>query len=122
MWAHTAVPACRQIVPDAKSSKVHHSTSLSREPDSRIRQCAVIAHIVRHIVAGDAEPFFDLSIRTKGQKTMSAGALSTDVESLKTRLKTIWMAGDYDRISRYTESNARDFYERLNVAPGCQLL
>ncbi|HLZ35487.1 MAG TPA: class I SAM-dependent methyltransferase, partial [Nitrospira sp.] len=43
-------------------------------------------------------------------------------ESVKARLKKIWMAGDYDRFSRYMESGARDFYERLNVAPGCQLL
>lgn len=53
---------------------------------------------------------------------MSGSALSPEVESLKSRLKNIWMAGDYDRISRYTEGGARDFYERLNVAPGCQLL
>jgi SAM-dependent methyltransferase len=53
---------------------------------------------------------------------MSTSALSPEVESLKTRLKTIWMAGDYDRFSRYMENGAREFYERLNVAPGCQLL
>lgn len=53
---------------------------------------------------------------------MSTSARSPEVEGLKTRLKTIWMAGDYDRFSRYMESSAREFYERLNVAPGCQLL
>jgi SAM-dependent methyltransferase len=53
---------------------------------------------------------------------MTPGARSPEVESLKTRLKAIWMAGDYDRFSRYMESNAREFYERLNVAPGSQLL
>lgn len=53
---------------------------------------------------------------------MSASARSTEMESVKTRFKNIWMAGDYDRFSRYLESGARDFYERLNVAPGCQLL
>lgn len=42
--------------------------------------------------------------------------------SLKARLKEIWMAGDYDRFSRYLEGSAREFYERLNIAPGCQLL
>lgn len=41
---------------------------------------------------------------------------------IKTRLKAIWQAGDYDRFSRYLEGSARDFYERLNVSPGCQLL
>ncbi len=53
---------------------------------------------------------------------MSTSALSPQVETVKTRLKNIWMAGDYDRFSRYMEGGARDFYERLNVPPGSQLL
>lgn len=53
---------------------------------------------------------------------MAHDALSLKVERLKTRLKSIWMAGDYDRVSRYTDGNARDFYERLNIAPACQFL
>jgi hypothetical protein len=32
------------------------------------------------------------------------------VESMKSRLKHIWMAGDYDRFSRYMETSAREFY------------
>jgi SAM-dependent methyltransferase len=44
------------------------------------------------------------------------------MDSLKERLKIIWTAGDYDRFSRYMEGSAREFYERLNIAPGCQLL
>ena len=53
---------------------------------------------------------------------MSTSLLSSQVETLKTRLKHIWMAGDYDRFSRYMEGDAREFYERLNLAPGSQLL
>ncbi len=53
---------------------------------------------------------------------MSVNAVVPEVESVKTRLKTIWMAGDYDRFSRYLEGSAREFYERLNAAPGYQLL
>src|SRR5574342_400144 len=53
---------------------------------------------------------------------MTVNALSPDMETVKTRLKQIWMAGDYDRFSRYMESGARDFYERLNIAPGCHFL
>lgn len=45
-----------------------------------------------------------------------------EMERVKTRLKQIWMAGDYDRFSRYMESGAREFYGRLPVAPGCRLL
>lgn len=47
---------------------------------------------------------------------------SAEVDNVKARLKSIWTAGDYDRFSRYMESSAREFYERLSVAPGCQLL
>jgi ubiquinone/menaquinone biosynthesis C-methylase UbiE len=53
---------------------------------------------------------------------MSTSALAPEVERVKTRLKFIWMAGDYDRFSRYMESGARDFYERLLVVPGYRLL
>src|SRR5215831_2884589 len=53
---------------------------------------------------------------------MTTSAITPEVENLKARLKKIWMAGDYDRFSRYMEGDARDFYERLNVAPGSQLL
>src|SRR5690348_11277472 len=59
---------------------------------------------------------------TPRRTTMSTNALAPEVERLKTRLRTIWMAGDYDRFSRYMEGSARDFYERLNVAPGSQFL
>jgi SAM-dependent methyltransferase len=43
-------------------------------------------------------------------------------DSLKARLKEIWTAGDYDRFSRYMESGAREFYERLEITPRSQLL
>ena len=45
-----------------------------------------------------------------------------ELDSLKDQLKAIWTAGDYDRFSRYMESGAREFYERLDIAPGSQVL
>jgi ubiquinone/menaquinone biosynthesis C-methylase UbiE len=53
---------------------------------------------------------------------MATAASTTTVDDLKNKLKKIWMAGDYDRFSRYMEGTARDFYERLNAAPGSQFL
>lgn len=55
---------------------------------------------------------------------MHATAISSESEfvNLKARLKKTWMAGDYDRFSRYMENGARDFYERLDTAPGAHLL
>ncbi len=48
--------------------------------------------------------------------------IGTDMASLKSRLRTTWMAGDYDLFSRYMENDARHFYERLGVQPGARLL
>jgi 2-polyprenyl-3-methyl-5-hydroxy-6-metoxy-1,4-benzoquinol methylase len=53
---------------------------------------------------------------------MVTNMVVSDMDSLKTRLRAIWAAGDYDRFSRFMEGGAREFYERLNIAPGCQLL
>jgi SAM-dependent methyltransferase len=53
---------------------------------------------------------------------MTTSALTPDLERLKSRLKSIWMAGDYDRFSRYMEDGAREFYERLPIPSGGTLL
>lgn len=53
---------------------------------------------------------------------MSTTANAMEIESLKTRLKATWSAGDYDRFSRYMEQGARIFYEQLDIQPGCRLL
>jgi SAM-dependent methyltransferase len=44
------------------------------------------------------------------------------IEGLKSKLKATWMAGNYDRFSRYMEDGARIFYEQLDIPAGCQLL
>jgi SAM-dependent methyltransferase len=56
------------------------------------------------------------------EETMLASVIAPEVESVKTRLKHIWMVGDYDRFSRYMEHSAREFYERLLVGPEYRLL
>src|SRR5437763_641157 len=45
-----------------------------------------------------------------------------DFEQLKTRLKTTWTTGDYDRFSRFMEKDAEAFFLRLGVKPGSRLL
>lgn len=52
---------------------------------------------------------------------MTSATIGT-IDSIKARLKSTWTAGDYDRFSRFMEGGAREFYERLNVSPGSQLL
>jgi SAM-dependent methyltransferase len=51
--------------------------------------------------------------------TISTGQ---DVNELKRRLKTTWMAGDYDLFSRYMEKDAGEFFRRLAIRPGTKLL
>ncbi len=45
-----------------------------------------------------------------------------DLPALKARLKATWMAGDYDYFSRFMETSAVEFLERIDVAPGASLL
>jgi len=44
---------------------------------------------------------------------MLGRAIALEVERVKTRLKDIWVSGDYDRLSCHIKDTARDFYERL---------
>jgi SAM-dependent methyltransferase len=53
---------------------------------------------------------------------MATTAIEPQIADLKGRLKATWMAGDYDRFSRYMEQDARAFYEQLDIPAGCQLL
>ena len=53
---------------------------------------------------------------------MSTTTTEPEIDGLKARLRETWMAGDYDRFSRYMEQGARIFYEQLDVPVGSQLL
>src|SRR5437764_1833930 len=54
--------------------------------------------------------------------SMSTTATGPEIDGLKARLRETWMAGDYDRFSRYMEQGARIFYEQIDVPAGSQLL
>jgi SAM-dependent methyltransferase len=49
-------------------------------------------------------------------------AVTPELESLKARHKTTWMAGDYGLIAKSTESGAEEFITRLALKPGTRLL
>jgi 2-polyprenyl-3-methyl-5-hydroxy-6-metoxy-1,4-benzoquinol methylase len=53
---------------------------------------------------------------------MSAPVANVDIDALKQRLRATWMAGDYDRFSRFMESSAVEFLDRVGVPPGASLL
>ena len=44
------------------------------------------------------------------------------MESLKTRLKAMWMAGDFGEVARHIEAGAEEFIARLALAPGVRVL
>ncbi len=53
---------------------------------------------------------------------MTDPATSIDIHALKSRLKATWMDGNYDYFSRFMESSAVEFLDRLNVPHGASLL
>lgn len=48
--------------------------------------------------------------------------MAPEMEALKSRLKAMWMAGDYGHFSKYLEPGAMEFFPRLQVAPGERVL
>jgi SAM-dependent methyltransferase len=53
---------------------------------------------------------------------MTPSASTPDIDALKARLKATWMAGNYDYFSRFMESSAVQFLDRLAVPAGAELL
>lgn len=49
-------------------------------------------------------------------------APSPEMETLKSRLKTTWEAGDFAEIAKGIESTAEAFVDRLNIQPGMKVL
>lgn len=47
---------------------------------------------------------------------------NTELSELKARLKSTWMAGDYDVFARYMEKDSEPFFQRLGSKPGTKLL
>ncbi len=48
--------------------------------------------------------------------------ITTELETLKTRLKATWMSGDYGYFAKYMEAGALDLLARLALEPGTRLL
>ena len=49
-------------------------------------------------------------------------AMTPEMQALKTRLKAVWMAGDYGVFAKYLEPGALEFLTRLAVAKGTRML
>jgi 2-polyprenyl-3-methyl-5-hydroxy-6-metoxy-1,4-benzoquinol methylase len=49
-------------------------------------------------------------------------AIKSEMESLKTKLKTMWMSGDYGQVAKHIETGAQEFIDRLALKPGDRIL
>jgi SAM-dependent methyltransferase len=48
--------------------------------------------------------------------------IDLEMEALKTRLKAMWMTGDFGEVARHIEAGAEEFIARLALAPGARVL
>lgn len=48
--------------------------------------------------------------------------MSPEMDSLKSRLKMIWEAGDFSEVAKHIETVAEQFVERLDIRPGMRVL
>jgi ubiquinone/menaquinone biosynthesis C-methylase UbiE len=51
-----------------------------------------------------------------------ATALTPEMEALKSKMKSVWSAGDFGKIAQLIEPGAEEFIERLNVQKGERVL
>ena len=49
-------------------------------------------------------------------------SMTTEMATLKTRLKTTWESGDYGIFAKYLEKGALEFFDRLQIPAGTKLL
>ena len=48
--------------------------------------------------------------------------LNPEMESLKTRLRAMWMAGNFAEVAKHTAATAEEFIARLDFEPGARVL
>ncbi len=48
--------------------------------------------------------------------------MTPEMKALKTRLKAMWMAGDYGHFAKFMEPGAMKFFPRLQISPGERVL
>jgi len=53
---------------------------------------------------------------------MSTTKMTPEMEALKGKLRTTWMAGDFGVIARMIEKGGYEFVDRLDIKPGMRVL
>src|SRR5262245_34007330 len=49
-------------------------------------------------------------------------SLTPEMEALKARLRSTWMAGDFGQIAKFSNHGAQEFVARLPISPGMKIL
>src|SRR4029450_598764 len=53
---------------------------------------------------------------------MQSAQMTPEMETLKGRLRGMWIAGDFGQIAKIIEDGAAEFVERLDLKPGMKVL
>src|SRR6476660_782367 len=53
---------------------------------------------------------------------MESTQITSDMATLKDRMRATWMAGDFGVIAKQTEGPGSEFVSRLNIRPGMRVL
>jgi len=53
---------------------------------------------------------------------MPTSPTAPDLSALKSRMKAVWMSGDFGQVAQYLAAEAESFVARLNLQPGTRLL
>lgn len=53
---------------------------------------------------------------------MTSTTMTSEMKALKTRLKAIWMSGDYGHFAKFLEPGAMEFFPSLEIAAGARVL
>ncbi|MDQ3254961.1 MAG: methyltransferase domain-containing protein, partial [Acidobacteriota bacterium] len=61
-------------------------------------------------------------IVAQGAYDKQRNVMTPEMETLKTRLKATWMAGDYGHFAKYLEPPALEFLARLHIQAGTRVL
>jgi 2-polyprenyl-3-methyl-5-hydroxy-6-metoxy-1,4-benzoquinol methylase len=77
--------------------------------------------VSRHVNAADGLLLLGHEkLYLKGDGSMSV--TTPEMESLKTRLKAMWMTGDFGEVAKHIETGAEEFIARLALEPNIRLL
>ena len=53
---------------------------------------------------------------------MESTEMTTEMQSLKSKLRGMWIAGDFGEIAKSIETGAEEFVDRLDLKPGMLVL